>query len=134
MLPLLLRMSDQKRHSGSLTLALKEPVSDSLRPTDQTVLKYLSELTLNGGGECCTASIPKIASACCISERQVQISTKRLIDVELLERIGYDFSNPDRSKRGSIYKVLLKRDKSQQTTKHNGRRRTIKFLLFWSED
>lgn len=124
-------MSNRQRHSDALKT---ESVNVNLRPIDQAVLKYLSELPQDIGRETCTASIPKIASACGISERQVQISTKRLIEVGLLERVGYDFSNPERSKRGSIYKVLIKRNKMQQPATHKERRRTIKFLLFWSED
>lgn len=105
-----------------------------LRLTDQTVLEYLDELTMNSNGETCTASIPKIASACNISERQVQISTKRLIDAGLIKRIGYDFSNPDRVKRGTVYKVLTQRDGIKQSTQKNMRNRSVKFLLIWSED
>jgi DNA-binding Lrp family transcriptional regulator len=85
----------------------KQKVSEgTLRRSDQAVLKYLDELTRRGDGETCTASIPEIAGACSISERQVQISTRRLIEAGLLERVGYDLSNADRAKRGTVYKVL----------------------------
>lgn len=75
-----------------------------LRPSDQATWKYLDELTRST--DTCTASIRKIALACNISERQVQISIGRLIDSGLLKRVGYDFGNPDRAKRGTVYKVI----------------------------
>jgi DNA-binding Lrp family transcriptional regulator len=105
-----------------------------LKSTDQNVLEYLNELILNNDRENCTVSIPKIASACNISERQVQISTRRLIDAGLIKRIGYDLSNPDRSKRGTIYKVLLCEDRDERLRERAIKKSSIKFLLFWSED
>lgn len=89
----------------------KQKVSTGiLRRSDQAVLEYLNELAQQGKGETCTASITEIASACSISKRQVQISTGRLIEARLLERVGYDLSNPDRAKRGTVYKVLSQRE------------------------
>jgi predicted transcriptional regulator len=75
-----------------------------LKLTDQAVLIYLEELAKDN--DTCTASIPKIASACNISQRQVQISAGRLITLGLIKRVGYDFGNPDQSKRGTVYKIL----------------------------
>jgi DNA-binding Lrp family transcriptional regulator len=111
-----------------------EDVHAKLKPSDQVVLKYLDELTMNNDGETCTASIPKIASTCDISERQVQISTKRLIDAGLLKRIGYDFSNPDREKRGTVFKVITQKNGTMQSAKRRSKKRSVKFLLIWSED
>lgn len=108
-------------------------ISLDLKSTDQAVFKYLAEQTQRSG-ETCIASIPSIASACDISERQVQISTRRLIEAGLIARIGYDFSNPDRLKRGTIYKVLAYKLKSQEQTKRVKKKRSIKFILFWSEE
>lgn len=104
----------------------------SLKRTDKAVLKYLVEVTRAGDGETCTASIPKIASACKISKRQVQISTKRLIGARLIERVGYDFGNPDRTKRGTIYKLLIRQAKMKHSTEEKGK--SIKLLLVWSQD
>ena len=84
----------------------------SLSKGDRKVIEYLDELKrknrreLPEGGDC-VASIPEIAEACEMSMRQVQNCTQRLIDKGLLRRVTYDFSNPDRSKRGTIFKVLL---------------------------
>jgi DNA-binding Lrp family transcriptional regulator len=103
-----------------------------LKSTDKAVLKYLYELTQDSGSETCKVSIPKIASECCISERQVQISTRRLIEAKIIERVGYDFSNPIRSKRGTIYKVL--NHASEVKTRKGGKKKSIKFILVWCED
>lgn len=106
----------------------------NLKPSDHAVFKYLNKLTLDKGRDTCTASISKIASICDLSERQVQISTKRLISAGLLERIGYDFGNPKRDKRGTIYKVLIQRNGTRSSTDKSRKKRSIKFLLIWSED
>ncbi len=76
-----------------------------LKRSDRDVFSYLDQL--RGGGETCTAGHNAIASATEVSPRQVQTSIARLIGEGLLERIGYDFGNPDRSQRGSIYRVLI---------------------------
>ena len=80
-----------------------------LTSADKRVLSYLHRMIQIGNGETCTASIPNIASACAISQRQVPISTGRLMRADLLERVGYDLGNSDRRKRGTIYKVITKR-------------------------
>lgn len=106
-----------------------------LKRTDSAVLKYLHEITPEGDGATCKASIPKIANACSISERQVQICTNRLIKAGLIERIGYDLGNADRLKRGTIYKLLGDADEVVQiTNKDFEKKRLIKFLLIWSEE
>lgn len=76
-----------------------------LKRSDQAVLSYLDQL--RGDGDICTAGHNAIARAAEVSPRQVQICIDRLIKENLLERVGYDFGNPDRSHRGSIYRVLL---------------------------
>ena len=89
-----------------------EQAAPKLKKTDQRVLKHLQEMKAASrknppeGGHC-VASIPEIAESCYISPRQVQISTGRLIEAGMLERVGYDFANPDRKSRGTIYKVLV---------------------------
>jgi len=102
-------MSRRKRPS----MPVKEPKGrDSylkLSSSDKSVLNYLHEITQSGNDGTCTISIPKIAEACEISERQVQISTGKLMRARLLERVGYDLGNADRSKRGTVYKVITKR-------------------------
>lgn len=112
----------------------KEVIYLPLKSTDQAVLKYLDELSQQSEGETCTASIPRIASSCDISERQAQISIRRLIAAGLLERVGYDLGNPEREKRGTIYKVLAHTNHSKARTSIQPKKRSIKFLLIWSEE
>jgi hypothetical protein len=109
-------------------------IYSGLRYSDKAVFKYLCELIEGGDGNICTASIPKIAIACDISERQVQISAGRLIKARLIKRVGYVFSNPDRSRRGTIYKLPSCKHKAEQQAERVAKKSTIKFLLFWSED
>lgn len=97
-------MSDEKRHTPPLVGDRGTNVFLALRRSDQIVWKHLSELTQNT--DTCTASIRGISTACNISERQVQISTGRLIAAGVIRRVGYDFGNPCRAKRGTVYKVL----------------------------
>lgn len=105
-----------------------------LRSTDRAVLRHLLERVRAGNGETCTVSIPRIASACDISERQVQISTRRLIDARLIERLGYDFSNPDRSKRGTVYRVQHIQAGSRLSEQISNKKKSVKLILLWSED
>jgi hypothetical protein len=48
--------------------------------------------------------------------------------------MGYDFSNPALTKRGTIYKVSLMEGMTLREDSREGRKRSVKFLLFWSED
>ncbi len=105
-----------------------------LKSSDRAVLRHLLDRVQAGNGETCTISIPRIASACGISARQVQISTGRLINARLIERVGYDFSNPDRSKRGTIYRALLPDGEARQSEEKTRRKRSVKIFLLWSED
>jgi ABC-type iron transport system FetAB ATPase subunit len=69
------------------------------------VFSYLDQS--RGEGDTCTAGHNAIARAAEVSPRQVPICIDRLISEGLIERVGYDFGNPDRSHRGSIYRVLI---------------------------
>jgi DNA-binding Lrp family transcriptional regulator len=77
----------------------------------------LKELAQLNGNCTCLTSIPKIANACDISNRQVQISTRRLIEAAYIERVGYDFVNANRAMRGTTYKILTPELDTQQSTK-----------------
>jgi hypothetical protein len=105
----------------------------ALKRSDKAVLEYLRELAQTADGETCTASIPNIAGGSGVLARQVQISTRRLIEAGLLRRVGYDFSNPDLTKRGTIYEVTSDDEMTLREVKE-GRKKSVKFLLFWSED
>lgn len=127
-------MKRRSRPTGTPEARSCRNKNTSLKHTDVAVLKYLDELIRVGGEETCTISIPKIADACDISERQVQICTGRLIKAGLIERIGYDLSNTDRTKRGTIYRRLPSVDKSQASSLGVTQKSSVKFLLFWRED
>lgn len=126
-------MSRSRRPTTS-NVSVGGPSFASLKTTDRAVLKHLQKLARAGDENTCTVSIPKISSACGISQRQVQISTNRLIKGGLLRREGYDFSNPDRTKRGTVYKLLSPDSNDNQEVDRVNKKRGIKFLLFWSED
>jgi hypothetical protein len=78
----------------------------TLRQTDDEVFSHLDKLCGENGDRTCIVSLPAIAVACDISERQAQVSTGRLIQAGLLKRTGYDFGNADRSRRGTKYRLL----------------------------
>jgi MarR-like DNA-binding transcriptional regulator SgrR of sgrS sRNA len=78
----------------------------TIRQTDHKVFSYLNKLCGDKEDKTCTVSLPAIAAACDISERQAQVSTGRLIEAGLLKRTGYDFGNAVRSRRGTKYRLL----------------------------
>jgi hypothetical protein len=127
-------MSSRNRTQSSAQACAGAPVCTSLTSSDRLVLTYLNEQALAANSEYCTASIPRIARACNISPRQVQISTGRLIGAGLLKRVGYDFSNSDRTRRGTVYKVITNECGAATETNSTEQKKTIKFFLFWSED
>lgn len=127
-------MSSRNRNHAGSGYPQGEDLRAGLKPSDRAVLEYLRELAHSAGGDMCTASIPNIALGSGVSERQVQISSKRLIGAGLVRRMGYDFSNPDLTKRGTIYKVMLEEESALKEDRPEGKKRSVKFLLFWSED
>jgi hypothetical protein len=99
----------------------------ALKQTDRAVLYYLDQLRKED--DTCTASLPAIATACDISERQVQISTGRLIKAGYLKRTGYDFGNTVRSRRGTNYRLLIARADVPRSTQAEKLETDIKMLL-----
>lgn len=96
----------RKRKPRSKTKrASAEESYEGITRSDRRVLGFLKKR--QGKGESCKASIPNIAEGADVSTRQVQLSTQRLIDAGLLKRVGRDETNPERSERGTIYKVLI---------------------------
>lgn len=80
-----------------------------LPDTDARVLQFLDTMRrAEDGGTSCTVGIPRIAEGSGVSPRQVQISVDRLIEAGYFKRAGYDFGNPDRSKRGATYTKFSK--------------------------
>lgn len=88
-----------RRHAGNQS-------RHSLKRTDRAVLRYLERMARRNHSSTCTSSIPRIAGACDISTRQVQISVGRLVAARLVDRVGYDLNNPEKGRRGTIYNVL----------------------------
>jgi len=95
-----------KSHAAGRSGAKKRPESAVLKKTDDNVFSYLNKLCGENGDRTCTVSLPAIAAACDISERQAQVSTGRLIEAGLVKRTGYDFGNAVRSRRGTKYRLL----------------------------
>jgi predicted AAA+ superfamily ATPase len=79
----------------------------SLKRSDKRVLHYLDRLRRSGDGETCTASYPRIATACDVSERTAQNCISTLTQAGLIALVDRDFGNLDRSKRGNIYRLLF---------------------------
>jgi hypothetical protein len=96
----------QKSRAAGRSNTHKLPAEVILKRTDREVFSYLNELCGENGDRTCTVSLPAIADACDISERQAQVSTGRLIKAGLLKRTGYDFGNAVRSRRGTKYRLL----------------------------
>jgi hypothetical protein len=78
----------------------------TLKQIDDEVFSYLNKLCAENRDRTCTVNLPTIAAACDIAQRQVQVSTGRLIQAGLLKRNGYDFGNAARSRRGAKYRLL----------------------------
>lgn len=127
-------MSGRNRNQTGSGCSQGEDLRAGLKSSDRAVLEYLREMAHSASGDMCTASIPNIAVGSGVSERQVQISSKRLIGAGLVRRMGYDFSNPDLTKRGTIYKVALTNRCALREDGYEGKKRSVKFLLFWSVD
>lgn len=122
------RRNSSRKHQGDPPNRGKQT---TLKRTDKAALTYLKELAQLSDTDTCLTSNPKIASACNISTRQVQISIQRLIAAGYINRVGYDFINPDRTKRGTTYKILTSPTDTQQPTKEKAK--AIRFLMFWEE-
>ncbi len=84
---------------------------DRILPTldtyDQAVLIRLYRLSRGFSSDTCRVSVPTLAKACNVSERQVRKSIVKLEARELIERIEQDFGNKDRFLRGTIFRVLI---------------------------
>ncbi len=86
---------------------LLDRILPTLDPYDQAVLVRLFRLARGFNSDTCRVSIPTLAKACNVSERQARISVGRLEGRELVRRIGQDFGNSDRSLRGTTFLILI---------------------------
>jgi hypothetical protein len=84
---------------------------DRILPTldtyDQTVLVRLYRLSRGFNSDTCRVSVPTLAKACNVSERQVRKSVSKLEARELIARVEQDFGNKDRALRGTIFRILI---------------------------
>jgi hypothetical protein len=84
---------------------------DRILPTldtyDQAVLIRLYRLSRGFSSDMCRVSVPTLAKACNISERQVRKSVSKLEVRELVQRVEQDFGNKNRALRGTIFRILI---------------------------
>jgi DNA-binding Lrp family transcriptional regulator len=84
---------------------------DRILPTldtyDQVVLIRLYRLSRGFNSDTCRVSVPTLAKACNVSERQVRKSISKLENRDLIQRIEQDFSNKDKALRGTIFRILI---------------------------
>jgi hypothetical protein len=84
---------------------------DRILPTldtyDQAVLVRIYRLSRGFNSDTCRVSVPTLAKACNVSERQVRKSVGKLEARELIQRVEQDFGNKDRSLRGTIFRILV---------------------------
>ncbi len=83
--------------------------SSGLKLTDKEVLRYLERICDPVTNLTPPVSIGTVAAGSDVSPRQVQISCDNLEQRGLIRRMGNDPGHPDLTKRGMVYKVLLRR-------------------------
>jgi hypothetical protein len=86
-------------------------VSDEILPTldvySQSILQRLLRLSWGWSQETCKVGLPRLASACNMSESKARRALRVLIARHLIEVIEQDFSNVNQAERGTTYKVLV---------------------------
>ena len=84
---------------------------DRILPTldtyDQSVLIRLYRLARGFNSDTCRVSLPTLAKACNISERQTRKSIVRLEARQLVQRLEQDFGNKNIALRGTTFKLLI---------------------------
>ena len=81
----------------------------TLKPGCQVVLMRLYRLSAGFGSDTCHVSLPKLSSACNISETQIRIFLRDLEQRKLIRRLSVDLSNKIQSERGITFQILLPR-------------------------
>lgn len=81
----------------------------TLKPGCQVVLMRLYRLSAGFGSDTCHVSLPKLSSACNISETQIRVFLRDLEQRKLIKRLSVDLSNKIQSERGITFQVLLPR-------------------------
>jgi hypothetical protein len=88
---------------------ITDRILPTLKPGCQVVLMRLYRLSAGFGSNTCHVSIPKLASACNISETQIRIFLRDLEQRKLIKRLSVDLANKIQSERGITFEVLLPR-------------------------
>jgi hypothetical protein len=88
---------------------ITDKILPTLKPGSQIVLLRLYRLSAGFGTSRCHVSIPKLSSACNISETQVRIFLRDLETRKLIKRLSIDLTNKNQSERGITFEVLLPR-------------------------
>lgn len=81
----------------------------SLRPGSQVVLLRLYRLSAGFNSDTCHVSIPRLATACNVSETQLRVFLRDLEARKLIRRVSVDLSNKVQAERGITFQVLLPR-------------------------
>jgi hypothetical protein len=82
-------------------------INCKLRPAEQAIFSYLYRQTRGFHRDEYRAAKAELARACMMSERNVPRITKKLASKGLVEILGHDIDNPDYSKRGTLYRMLI---------------------------
>ncbi|HEX8650999.1 MAG TPA: hypothetical protein VF708_09155 [Pyrinomonadaceae bacterium] len=88
---------------------ITDRILPTLKPGCQVVLMRLYRLSAGFGSNTCHVSLPKLASACNISETQIRIFLRDLEQRKLIKRLSVDLANKIQSERGITFEVLLPR-------------------------
>ena len=106
---------------------ITDRILPTLKPGCQVVLMRLYRLSAGFGSNTCHVSLPKLASACNISETQIRIFLRDLEQRKLIKRLSVDLANKIQSERGVTFEVLLPR---LAATKSAGGSRTTGGAIF----
>lgn len=86
-------------------------VWDDLMPTldvyDQSIVWHLFRLSRGFHADTCRISLDALAKRCNIGKRQVSKSLDRLESRGIIGRLSTDYANPNKLRRGTIYKVHI---------------------------
>jgi len=88
---------------------ITDKILPTLKPGSQIVLMRLYRLSAGFGTSTCHVSIPKLSSACNISETQIRIFLRDLETRKLIKRLSVDLTNKNQSERGITFEVFLPR-------------------------
>jgi hypothetical protein len=88
---------------------ITDRILPTLKPGCQVVLMRLYRLSAGFGSNTCHVSLPKLASACNISETQIRIFLRHLEQRKLIKRLSVDLANKVQSERGITFEVFLPR-------------------------